>query len=203
MPDPNYNQAVSAAGSLSLTGTGINSTGTLYDTGGTDIWNGDITLDANPGFAPATLPVGIVSIGVANPLDVLYIGNVAVPGTGVISDDTSLSKPLPFNTGLSIVGAGTVVLTQDDTYTGSTFVNPGATLRIQNPQALGGAAGDAGGSEVQDAIQRLTLLDPSLATASPHGEFTLSYNGGAPWCWRAVFRPRAASRPPQACRTRS
>jgi autotransporter-associated beta strand protein len=102
----------------------------------------------------------------------LFIGTFGIPG-GMIGDETVATGT---SSGLSIVGAGTVVLTQEDTYAGTTYVKSG-TLQIQDPNALGGAAVNGA---VQNEIQRLTIVDPSYDSVAntSNGQFTLSYNGG-------------------------
>ena len=52
---------------------GINNSGAFVNVGGNNTWQGPITLDANPGFALLTYPVGVVSFAVLNPADVLTI----------------------------------------------------------------------------------------------------------------------------------
>jgi autotransporter-associated beta strand protein len=184
LADPNFGQTVTGSGTLSLSGTGINNFGALLDgtigpdgkvrAGGNNIWNGNIILDANAGFASITLPIGTVTFGTGDPADILTI-------TGAISDKTAANGT---SSGLGVVGKGTVVLTQGDTYQGTTYVNKGSTLRIQNSLALGGmgAANAPGGSQVQDAILRLTIVDPSFDPIAgvANGAFTLSLNGGPP-----------------------
>jgi autotransporter-associated beta strand protein len=137
--------AVSPNQSLTLSGTGIGGTGALVDIGGSNSWLGNITFNENPGFSPDTTPNGAVAIGVANAADTLTIAG-------------TINEALP--TGLSKVGPGKLVLTQQDGYSGSTYVNSGI-VNIQNPGALGTF------SEVQ-------LIDLGGTT---QGTFTLTFNG--------------------------
>lgn len=172
---------VNVAGDLSLSGTGIAGTGAMLGVDGTSgqgigTWSGDITIEANPGFAALTDPLGVVSFG-ANAGDELRI-------TGTITDDTSSGTPSlnGLRSGLETVGAGTVALAGADTYSGSTYVTKGSTLEVQNPLALGGYANpnsnNSATEEVQDSIQRLTVFDPNYnGTLGSAGNFTLSFGG--------------------------
>jgi autotransporter-associated beta strand protein len=154
---PNAGQPVVITGeTLKLSGTGIFGTGALLDTGGSNTWAGPISLDAAPGFTPVTFPVGVVTFGVANAQDSLFIG-------GTISEAVEGGSTLA--AGIGKVGPGTLVLQKNDTYTGTTYVNTGV-VKIQNPGALGG-------TNTND-IQRVTVFDPSQP---PVGTFQLFYNG--------------------------
>ncbi len=77
--------------------------------------------------------------------------------------------------GVTIVGAGTVIFSNANTYQGSTYVNSG-TLQIANAKALGGYANNG---KLQNEIQRFTYFDPSSAAGLDNGQFTLAYNGNA------------------------
>ena len=152
--DPNFSLPATGFGTLTLSGTGINSTGALLDTGGTNTWEGNIVLDANAGVSPITTPAGLVAIGVANPMDMLFIGTLSLPGVGIISDDP---RGDGLKSGLQIVGAGTVVLTQDDTYAGTTYVTSG-TLQIQDPgRHLGGAPRTTTRSRTRSSASRSSI----------------------------------------------
>jgi autotransporter-associated beta strand protein len=177
--DPNNsNQPITGFGKLSLSGTGINNTGALVDgnpqtgdAGGSNTWTGSITLDSIASFAPITEPLGAVAIGVLNIGDVLTIN-------GVITDESTAIGNVA--SGLIVNGGGnlgTVVLTQADSYTGTTYIKSGV-LKMQNAQALGGAAAN---NQVQNATQRLVISDPSYVSTtippSATGTFTLTLNG--------------------------
>jgi autotransporter-associated beta strand protein len=158
---------------LSLSGTGINSTGALLDVSGDNTWSGQIILDANAAFSALSYPLGVVSFAVANSFDTLNI-------QAQIVDDTNASGNLAgMSSGVEVVGAGTVIFSSPSTsansYQGTTYVQSG-TLQIQDPTALGGYAGSG---KVQDTVQRLTYFDPSFNGVSGTGQFTLSYNGNA------------------------
>jgi autotransporter-associated beta strand protein len=144
---------------LTLAGTGINGTGALLDSGGNNTWQGPIMLTPNdlvlvqasgaltsPAVA-ASLAPGVVAVGTANAGDVLTIN-------GPIGQTTDL--------GLSKVGAGTVVLQQADSYTGTTYVQQGI-LNVQNAAALGAIA--------TPDLQRITVYGPATGT------FTLTFKG--------------------------
>ena len=124
---------------LVLSGSGINGTGALLDVNGNDAWGSSIntiTVGADPNFAPSTSPAGTVAIGVAN-----------------LGDSLTFNAPVGQSvaTGITKLGAGTLVLDQSDTYTGTTYVNAGI-VNIENSNALGQNDGNE--------IQRITTYDP-------------------------------------------
>jgi autotransporter-associated beta strand protein len=131
--------------SLSLSGTGIFGTGALLDTGGKNTWNGPISLGSDPAFFPETAPAGAVAIGVTKAADQLTVG--------------ALSESMV--SGLRKVGAGKLVLSQADSYSGTTYVD-GGILAVQNTQGLGGNS--------TNEVQRITL-------GGTPGTFTLTFNG--------------------------
>jgi large repetitive protein len=106
--------------SLSLTGSGIFGTGALLDMGN-NTWSGPITLASNPGFAPTTTPPNAVTFAVPSATDTFTVG-------GQISGATNL--------GLTKIGAGKLLLTQNDSYGGGTLINAGS-VRIQGGMSLG------------------------------------------------------------------
>ena len=165
-------QAPSAAAPLDVTGenlvlsgVGLAGAGALVNVFGNNTWGSagnTITLTALPGFAPQTTPAAAVAIGVANPGDALTlastVGEPASQTQGIPAVPT-----VPFSSALSKVGAGTLVLQQADTYSGSTAVTSGI-LDIQNSNALGSYSGGA--------IQRITTADTSTGDT-----FNLSFEG--------------------------
>ncbi|MBM4070658.1 MAG: hypothetical protein FJ271_17140 [Planctomycetes bacterium] len=110
---------------LGLSGTGIFNSGALISTNGSHVWDGNVTLQREPAFAPSSNPSTIVAISASNAGDTLTIG-------GVIEDDPN--DPAAY--GLNKVGAGKAVLQGTNIYTGATTVSTG-TLTIQNVQGLG------------------------------------------------------------------
>ena len=123
---------------LTLSGTGINNTGALLDTGGNSTWQAPIILADNPVLlsptgTPETTPPANVSIGTTNLGDTLTIN-------GVLSQESPLTNLSDSPLALLKVGSGRVTLAQADTYTGFTTVVAGA-LRIQNANALGNPLG--------------------------------------------------------------
>lgn len=118
-----------AAEPLSLSGAGkfdgILDEGALYNVSGNNTWTGAVILDSVP--PPAAPPVTeYVGIGVKNATDTLLItGNITQAGTGT-------------SYGLRKLGAGTVVLTGNNTYTDTTYVEAG-WLNVRSDTALGTA----------------------------------------------------------------
>ncbi len=139
---------------LSLSGTGINNTGALLNENGSNSWDGPISLDVNPGFSPATLPSGTVTINVINAGD-----NLTLFG-GDISDS---SDPNSVPSGLGKVGLGTLTVNQADSYQGTTYIQSGI-VKIQNAQALG--------TPNSQATQRITVT-----STSANGTFTITFKG--------------------------
>lgn len=134
---------------LSLTGTGITNSGALLNKIGSNTWKGNVTLDANPGFAAATTPAGTVSIAVTNFLDTLTI-------------DGGVGELLP--SGLTKLGLGKLVLTSADSYSGTTTI-PSGILTIKNGSGLGGTS--------SAEIQRVSVY----GAVGTGGTFTLTFNG--------------------------
>jgi autotransporter-associated beta strand protein len=150
---PSADQPVVVNAPLTLSGTGIFGTGALLNAGGNNTWAGAITFDALPGFAPVTFPFGDVLINVPNSADTLTIGGTIGQAAGV-------------PTGLTKIGAGKLVLTQDSTYSGATEVEQG-TLNIRDADALGLRTGTA-------SVQRIVTISPATT-----GTFTLTFNGAS------------------------
>ncbi len=53
---------VPATANLRISGTGILDTGAVESLGGTNTWNGNVTLAQDPGFSPPTIPASDISI---------------------------------------------------------------------------------------------------------------------------------------------
>jgi autotransporter-associated beta strand protein len=151
---PGSGGVVVSGETLDLSGTGINNTGALLNVGGSNTWDGPIILDAAPGFSATTYPVGAIAIAVgadgaaADPTDVLTI-------SGAITE----AQPGLY-TGIVKIGPDQLVLTNTNSYNGTTFINNGV-VRITNAQSLGDPS--------NNPIQRVTVYDPGQA-----GSFTLS-----------------------------
>ena len=119
-----------------------------------------IFLNASPSFSPESAP-GSVTIGVLNAGEILTIGStITQPAAGASSP---AAPALTMTGGLTKVGLGKLTLTQNDTYSGTNYVNNGI-LDIQNSGALGTANGNE--------IQRITTRDPGAADS-----FTLTFGG--------------------------
>jgi autotransporter-associated beta strand protein len=154
--------SITVPNALNLSGSGIDKTGALLDVGGSDTWSGAVTLDVMPGFTPFTLTTGTVALG-AGQYDTVTI-------SGQVSEEPSEAPNIPSGEvplGIIKVGAGTVALSNANTYTGSTEVSQGI-LDVQNPNALGNRVTANGLVTIE---QLITLSD------SKGGEFTLSFDG--------------------------
>ncbi len=200
---PLANQPVVVVGEpLTLSGTGIFNTGALLDTGGSNAWNGPITLVRNavellPAASPLTFmtnPGTTIAIGTANVGDTLTIG-------GPIDENKS-DFTIGLFFGLTKVGVGRVTLATSDStldatlvpYAGVTTVVAGA-LRIQDAGALGdpgqGTVVQAGGAlELDSAPSSLGTFAvagealsingsgvPQVQTVTVTGAFNLTFNG--------------------------
>lgn len=147
---------------LILSGTGIAGTGAMLNVDGNNTWGSTTTtvlLTSAPGFSPIGTPKGTVAFGVAKATDTLTIGSP-------IMEQILPTDPLPDGpvaTGLTKVGLGRLTLAQDNTYTGTTYVNEGM-LAIQTSEGLGNSPADE--------IQRVTVFD-TLGTNT----FTLTFKG--------------------------
>jgi autotransporter-associated beta strand protein len=164
---PTGGSSVNIANPLLLSGTGINNTGALLNTGGSNTWSGSITFEILPGFAPLTLTQGTVAIGA----DV----GTTLTLSGEIDEEPSAATGIPnglLPMGLLKVGAGTVALSNSNHYSGSTEVAQGI-LDVQNSAALGDRI-TAGGLET---IEQIVTLSNTGADGLGTGEFTLSFDG--------------------------
>ena len=139
---------------LTLSGTGISGTGALVNVSGSNTWDGVITMQFTPAFAPASNPGSTIDINVVNASDTLTIGGP--------SGDATLTEASPsFN--LDKLGLGTLVLQNDDSYTGTTTVTAGI-LNIQSGKSLGAYSnGDPAAGVTVDAGAELDL-QPSFPT---------------------------------------
>jgi autotransporter-associated beta strand protein len=146
---------------LNLSGTGIFGTGAIESLGGINHWAGPVTLARNPGVAPITNPPFFVAFGAlaTGSSDALFID-------GLISEKVA-------GMGLNKVGAGTVILNNTNSYSGTTTVAAG-TLRLQN----GGALGTSGKALVNAGAELDLDGDPNhLATSITVSGTTVTLNG--------------------------
>jgi mucin-19 len=159
------------AGTLAITNAsalGSSAAGTTVNTGGTlDLRN--VTGVPEPiTLAGGTLATSTGTSSVTAPISISGASTVDVDGTqltleGVISGSGSLEKE----------GAGTLILTAANTYTGATTVDAG-TLAITNASALGSSAAgttvNTGGTldlrNVTGVPEPITLAGGTLATST-------------------------------------
>ena len=114
---------------LTLSGTGITSTGAVRNISGNNTWTGGVTLSAN---TTVESDAGLLT----------FSGNIAnatrtltVTGAG----DTTISGIIGNGTGgITKTGTGTLTLSGANTYTGGTTVSNGV-VNLQNSSALGTA----------------------------------------------------------------
>lgn len=102
---------ITVAEDVTISGTGVASTGALESTANNNIWSGDVTLGADS------------SIGVTTAATTLEISGVIDDGDGTYN--------------LTKVGAGTLVLSNTNTYGGTTTITAGY-LRAVEGTGLGG-----------------------------------------------------------------
>lgn len=163
--DGTYNGVISGAGSVRKNGNGtVTLTAIQTYTGQTNINQGALqgTTDA------------IDNNNVTVAANAGLILNQAINGSyaGLLSGAGSLIK----------LGAGTVTLSANNTYTGGTFINEGA-LRVSQNSNLGGAAGPLtinGGileTTASFAMNRLTSIGTNGATFITDALTTLTSNG--------------------------
>ncbi len=110
-------------------------------------------------FASPSLVENVPAVGLVFP--VLDTGNPTSAGT---------PSSMTLASGLTKVGLGTLVLASNNTYHGTTVIQSGI-IDVQQPTALGLDNGDA--------IQRLTVVDPSVAPGPSANTFTLKFTTAA------------------------
>jgi autotransporter-associated beta strand protein len=151
-----------ASEALRLSGTGVFGTGSLEGVGGTNTWQGTITLATDAGFSPVTTPPSAIAIGVlpTGALDRLTLSGAIGQAAGTL--------------GLTKVGGGLLVLNDTNTFAGTTTVAAGE-LRIQKPGALGTPAG--GTAVAAGAALGLDLDPTATGTAVTVSGEALTLNG--------------------------
>jgi autotransporter-associated beta strand protein len=172
------------SGGLSLNGTlyTINP-GTTGTQGGRLLLNGDVTVG---GTAASSLLVGTANP--VNPKVDLGTGptrtfNVA-DATSSSAADLTVAIAVVGSSGLTKTGAGTMVLSNANTYTGTTNVS-GGILRLSNATALPGGIGATGGTNNLSlgggGVVELAAGDftRGLGTGAPEVQFTGSGGFGA------------------------
>jgi autotransporter-associated beta strand protein len=119
---------------LTISGTGITTTGALRNISGNNSWGGSITLGLATTFSSSA---GNLVIDVTSGNAISGTFNLTFTGAGNIS----VADPIAISTGtLTKSGAGILTLSGTNTYTGTTTISAGV-LNIQNSSALGGVAG--------------------------------------------------------------
>jgi autotransporter-associated beta strand protein len=126
---------------LTISGSGVVNTGALYSFAGNNTWAGPITLTSIPAFAPSSTPISAPFINVRNAADVLTLSGTIGQSGGAF--------------GYNKIGPGTMVLTQNNTYTGNSTISAGSV------HALANAALGPGGSTTVQANATLVLADPA------------------------------------------
>lgn len=131
-----YGSVISGTGSLAQSGTGtLTLTGANTYSGGTTINSG--ALQIGNGGTAGSIVGNVTNNGalIFDRSDTLIFGDV-VSGTGALTQE----------------GAGTLILTGDNSYVGSTGIGVGSTLQLGNGNTSGSIAGDVavGGSLVFD-----------------------------------------------------
>ncbi|HZV05402.1 MAG TPA: autotransporter outer membrane beta-barrel domain-containing protein, partial [Gemmataceae bacterium] len=143
-------QTIGGAGTLTKIGAGdLTLNGANTYAGGTNLNAGTITIGNNLALGPGALAmangttlsfVSGSNFSVANPISIAGTGNFTPPAgatdtlTGAISDGASAGA-------LNMSGAGTLVLTAANTYSGGTTIGPG-TLQLGDGGASGSIIGN-------------------------------------------------------------
>jgi autotransporter-associated beta strand protein len=144
-----------AGETLHISGTGIQGTGALLNFSDTNTWQGPVNLDRIPGFKPATTPPNFVSFG-AN-------ANSSLTIDGIIDEDPGAPAP---GFGLTKVGPGKLILTQDNQYNLLTDVKAG-TLRIRHGGALGTTGTGTSPTSSGTLVESGAALEIETPTGNP------------------------------------
>ncbi|MEK7949495.1 beta strand repeat-containing protein [Luteolibacter soli] len=160
--------------SYSLSGSGAISGVTNLVKSGT----GTLTLATNNNYTGETvINAGTVQVGSGGTAGSLGTGAVINDGTLAFnrSDAVTIANAISGMGSLSQLGAGTVVLTADNSYTGATTVNAGRTLQVGN----GGAAGSLGDTTAVTNNGTITFNRSGTFTVTPPitGSGALIQNG--------------------------
>ncbi|MFO0844788.1 MAG: autotransporter-associated beta strand repeat-containing protein [Gemmataceae bacterium] len=170
---------------LVLAGTGVNDTGALRNLAGSNTWTGTIFL-RGPGpngtgdpsvislpIPTPTVPPNKASINVVSAADTLTL-------SGVIREDdpNAPPPPPPAAMGLDKIGPGRLVLTRNNTYSGTTSILAGV-LRAPAANALG-APGTGAAGTVVSAGAALELFTNTAGITFAAEEVTLTGKGIAP-----------------------
>ena len=139
------------------------------------ITNGSQTFNFNGGTLKATGPT---TTFISN------VGNVYIQSGGAVIDDSGYNITIPQNLldaggGLTKIGAGTLTLTGNNTYSGGTTINSGI-LNINADTALGYAAGPvtfAGNSTLQFGANNITLNSSRSLVINSGVTATIDTNG--------------------------
>lgn len=158
----------------SLTGSGAIGGVTILSKSGT----GTLTLATNNTYTGETvINGGTIQIGSGGTVGSLGTGPVVNDGTLAFnrSDTVTIANAISGIGSLSQIGAGTVVLTADNSYTGTTTVNAGRTLQVGN----GGAAGSLGETSAVTNNGTLAFNRSGTFTVTPNitGSGSLVQNG--------------------------
>ena len=158
---------VSGTGALSKTGTGTwTLSGPNTYTGGTTINAGTVAISNGSSFGSNTVTFASSGTRVAALASVQVTNNYALTGSGTMDVGANVltnSGVISGGGGLTKAGAGTMVLTAANTYTGVTTVSNG-TLNIQNNTALGPANGGTNGRTVVASGASLELQNNITVT---------------------------------------
>jgi len=141
-----FSNVITGSGSVSQVGTGTTTlSGTNAYIGGTTIAAGTLSISNDANLGDAAGSVSFTGGTLETTADITSARTVALNGTGTFATDTgtalTLNGVVSGNGGLVKAGAGTLVLTATNTYTGGTTVNSGL-LQIGNGGSNGSVVGD-------------------------------------------------------------
>ena len=148
--DITYSGSITGSGDLTQAGGGVLTlSGTSLYSGGTTINAGEISISADANLGS---PTGGIAINNASTLDVsagfttarniaLGAGTEVIQVDGAVNDTFIVTGAITGNGALNKTGAGTLVVTANDTYSGGTTISAGA-LQLGNGGATGMVTGD-------------------------------------------------------------
>lgn len=189
-----FTPAITGTGVVNQIGAGItNLSGTNTYSGGTNVTSGTLTFlntNARPATGATTVSAGAtLGLGVANSgsfftssdVDSLFAGtlsNVSNDAASIVGIDTSAGDFIYATSvsgttrGLNKLGANTLTITGNNSYSGATIVS-GGVLRLDSATAISGGIANTGGSSL------ISFNGGVIGLTAASGNFTRSLGSGA------------------------